>query len=268
MARLDCERSKRLLHRLNRHDDTRCDRTFCGVTRITHRLYYPKYNFKTALKGKGALAAHAPRDTATRSKRKDGRSHGRCVDREIARVTKAYNRFVRSSAATRRACTTLPCFREFVRGERKATSDTARRLIAHLDGLGLVPIDAQVRVLDRTERVRTCVDLVCARKRRVDSLVLVEVKCGFEGYVSLASGRMQFELRGVPDSPRNQHHLQLALTRELYARTYQDQPEAIVVWITDTTAHHERVEPWAVRHAPDVLKRIRRKRSGASGERA
>ncbi|KAK3284443.1 hypothetical protein CYMTET_3904 [Cymbomonas tetramitiformis] len=265
MTASDRDRLERLLHRLKRHDDTHCNRAFCGVTRVAHRLYYPKYNFQTALKKGGATAARASRETTVRTRRKAGMSHGRCVDREIARATKAYNRFVRSIATTKRSCATLPCFRRFARDGQGTISDTARRLIAHLDGLELVPIDAQVRVVDRANRVRTCVDLVCARKRRVDSLVLVEVKCGFEGYVSLASGRMQFELRDVPDSPRNQHHLQLALTRELYARTYQDQPEAIVVWITDTTAHHERVEPWAVRHAPDVLRRIRRSRSGASG---
>lgn len=254
-------RLKKLVRRLDAHDDTHCDRAFCGLTRITHRLYYPKYSFKTAVRKQDAPADGATRDS--RSKRKDGMSHGRRVDSEIARITKFYNRTVRSKLAIDGTCVALPSFRSFMRSERVACCDTAKRFFAYLESQNLVPIDAQVRVCDPSNRVRTCVDLVCARERRVDSLVLVELKCGFEGYVSLASGRMQFELRHVPDSPRNQHHLQLALTRELYARTYRDRPDAIVVWITGARAHHERLEAWAERHASDVLARIRRKRAGS-----
>eukprot|EP00854_Cymbomonas_tetramitiformis_P000167 gene167-301_t len=153
----------------------------------------------------------------------------------------------------------LPSAVEFASESAVVQHRPTRKILKYLEAIGLMPVDAQVRVVDTDARCRTAADIVCARVERISSLVIVEVKCGFDGYVSLSSGRMQFELRKVPDSPRNQHHLQVAVTRELYMRTYTGDVDAIVLWANESTVRHERVERWAAVHASDVLDRIKKK---------
>ena len=76
-------------------------------------------------------------------------------------------------------------------------------------------------------------DLLC-----VDSFgepVLCELKCGFQGYYGGSSARMRGALAAFGNSPMCQHQAQLAVTVELFKKTYGVRPRAYVLLINDAT---------------------------------
>ncbi|KAK3251045.1 hypothetical protein CYMTET_39589 [Cymbomonas tetramitiformis] len=135
-----------------------------------------------------------------------------------------------------------------------------RAAIDRLSRAELLPVDAQVMVGDSETLTRTAVDVLCVSKRDPQKTVLIEVKCGFDRYLSSSSGKMRFELEAVDNSPRNQHHLQLAVTRELYARAYPllEVPTGAVLWIdNDNNTRAESVKLWATENVDAVLRRMK-----------
>ena len=78
----------------------------------------------------------------------------------------------------------------------------------------------------------TAVDLVCERR---GSLYVIEVKTGWNGVPYEGGGRaMRGAASGMSDCPRNQHALQLLVTRYLFRLTFGlERCAAAVVRVSD-----------------------------------
>ena len=82
-----------------------------------------------------------------------------------------------------------------------------KKFLKALKILKLRPHDAQTAVADTSARLGTGVDLVCLDER--GRHVLVEIKCGFGGYLDRGTGRMRAELSKFGNSPRWQHQVRI-----------------------------------------------------------
>jgi len=107
----------------------------------------------------------------------------------------------------------------------------------------------------RLEIPRAC-DLVCIDSRD-GGAVVVEIKCGFDGYLDARCGHMRHECAMLADSPRQQHQVQLALTTALFARTYKlTAARAFVLRACDAGVHFYRLRPSVLNMAPAMLLRM------------
>lgn len=100
---------------------------------------------------------------------------------------------------------------------------------------GMRPTAAQVAVGDASLFLGTRADVVCKKESDV---YLLEIKTGFANYLYRHTGSaLKPPLQEFTDSPNNQHHLQLALTKHMYQQTYPDiaVKGCYVVYIRDTT---------------------------------
>lgn len=134
-----------------------------------------------------------------------GRRRGRAVDSQLTRLVNAGK--------------TLPS-----RGNY-SLSNLVLATLAHND---LEPLVSQRAVCDERLRVATAIDLLCLC-RATSTLVVVEVKCGYESnhhaaFVGDDDGqcRMAFPLRTLKDTPTNRHLVQLACTNELFRKGFVD----------------------------------------------
>ncbi|KAK3288092.1 hypothetical protein CYMTET_4397 [Cymbomonas tetramitiformis] len=215
--------------------------THHGITKPLRQAYYPKYAF---------TGYDATVDAADRSRK--GQRFGSAVDRAACElVLKFRDRWRRHL----RGCTkAAPDLRPMI-AELKIPH--ARHLLLALLRQGLIPIDAQVPVTSADAPLRTEVDFVCCDARE-GGMALVELKCGFCGYRTRASGRMQHELRQQNDSPEMQHHLQLALTTRMFRQTYRDvtRVSAYVVYCDDTGVTRQPLRVWASRAAKAATLRV------------
>ncbi|KAK3255104.1 hypothetical protein CYMTET_35731 [Cymbomonas tetramitiformis] len=255
-------RLQALVDRLRSHEDFASDRRARtgtkGITRVLHDVYYPKYNFRRCLRRESA-----PENVRPAVGSANGMRRGRLVDGQLCDLVRRFRTEIcrDSTIARMRETGRLMSFRGFV--EREAPRHLhlmTRAAIRRLNRMNLLPVDAQVLVGDTESLTRTAVDVLCVLKRDPRKAVLVELKCGFDRYLSLSSGKMRFELRAVDNSPQNQHHLQLAVTRELYARAYAslEVPTGLVLWINnDGNTRAESVRPWAIENVDAVLRRMR-----------
>tara|TARA_B100000767_G_scaffold18773_1_gene17231 strand:+ start:316 stop:1059 length:744 start_codon:yes stop_codon:yes gene_type:complete len=122
-----------------------------------------------------------------------GLRRGKAVDAQVSRLAKA-------SVAARKTSKML-----------KLTRLTFNALAYH----GLVPVDAQRVVIDRSRGIGTAVDVVCTRGDH--ELVLVELKTGFGGDRTKSAGAfMQKPIVKAKDSNVNRHFAQLAVTIHLF----------------------------------------------------
>lgn len=119
----------------------------------------------------------------------------------------------------------------------------SRGFIALTKRLRLRPIGAQVVVRCERCNIATMVDGVFLNAR--GRVVLVELKCGFEGYVDRSTGNMRGVFASFSDAPKNQHQIQLAFTRCMFERTFPElgTVDGIVVRMTETGAHVRSVDP-------------------------
>jgi hypothetical protein len=106
----------------------------------------------------------------------------------------------------------------------------------------LRPIGAQVVVRCEQCDLATLVDGVFLNAE--GRVVLVELKCGFEGYVDRSTGAMRGPFCALSNAPVNQHQIQIAFTRCMFERTFPEfgKVDAIVVRMTETGAHVKAVE--------------------------
>lgn len=238
-------RAKRLAEQLRRLGDVRPGRggggrprgyafaghggNASGITELLRRCYYPDYRYRggaTGEKGKG------PR----------GMRRGTKVDVEVRGVVRA----LAAGETWKPGRDTHPLTTKFVRA---------------LDVLGLEPVTAQTCVGDPGEGLATGVDLV-AMDRKTGRLVLVELKCGFNGYNDRGTGPMRHELAGFMNSPRFQHQLQLAVTLELFVRTFGLAPQtAYVLCANDNGVAYHELEPAVKALAPAMVARLRARRA-------
>ncbi|KAK3234671.1 hypothetical protein CYMTET_55221 [Cymbomonas tetramitiformis] len=251
-------------HMLHQHDTKKrhARSHYSGITRPLQKVYYPKYNFKRAIrldkaKTENSATRATGRTRASEDRIKIGRKGGTLVDNEVARVIKSYRRACLDDRGSYEK-DQLPSLYKFSLKHFRLKNDLSQRILKHIDVMGWTAIDSHVHVEDADSQTRTAADFICVQKANPRSFAVMELKCGFEGYVSLYSGNMQHELKHVPNSPRNQHHLQVALTREMYIRTYDDPKKvyAFVIWANDTAVHHEEVAEWALANASATLNRL------------
>jgi hypothetical protein len=124
--------------------------------------------------------------------------------------------------------------------------------------LELRPLGAQVVVRCEHADLATLVD--CVFLNAQNSIVLVELKCGFEGYVDRANADMRGDFKSLTNAPKNQHQIQLAFTSCMFERTFPEfgRVDALVVRMTDTGAHVRSVDSEVDRIAREVFARGRR----------
>ena len=178
-----------------------------GLTAVTRERYYPEYVF---VPGSGAWSGGGG---VPKKKRRDGgMSRGRRVDVEIERWIKRELRPLRPPEG---GSTPLrPPVTSEVRGGLRGcsplpTHPLARAFVTLTRRLGLVPVGAQVVVRDEQLDLATLVDGVFVNER--GRVVLVELKCGFEGYNDASNGRMRRPFQRFTNAPKYQHQLQLQL---------------------------------------------------------
>ena len=126
-----------------------------------------------------------------------GLRRGKAVDSQVSRLA--------ASTATARSAAT----------KYKYTS----LAFSALERAGLEPLAGQRVVLSRAHGIATAADVVCYRKD--NSLVLVELKCGFSGNRTLAAvlknkiQHLRAPCAGATDCILNRHMAQLATTHRL-----------------------------------------------------
>ena len=103
--------------------------------------------------------------------------------------------------------------RELPKLGSSASGDCLIRLLRALEQWQLAPVATQLCVADGNTRIATAVDLIC--RDRAGDAVAIELKCGYDGTILTAKGEFPAPLNGVPNSPLNQHFLQLATTLHL-----------------------------------------------------
>jgi hypothetical protein len=80
---------------------------------------------------------------------------------------------------------------------------------------------------------------------------------GFNSYMDKGTGAMKHELAGYANSPRYQHQAQLAVTTELFTRTFGLAPStAYVLCANDMGVSYHELEPAFRRLAPAVIARL------------
>lgn len=145
---------------------------------------------------RGPAGAAAARGPAWRGPG-GGMRRGRAVDGQISKL-------VRAGPKARKLTRPL-----------KLTS----MFFAALDRHGLEPVDAQRVVVDAQRGLGTAIDVVC---QRGDEIVLVELKCGYDGDRSApavsprGSCRMRHPLQKAVDSALHRHLAQLAATKQMF----------------------------------------------------
>jgi len=107
-------------------------------------------------------------------------------------------------------------FRKLVKHRRVYTD----RLIKYLVGQKWRPVHAQLVVHNPRESIATKVDLVCQRDN--GSLVVVELKCGFDGKAlrSCTAHKMLAPFHMLNDCPFHQHQVQLAFTYHMFCHSF------------------------------------------------
>lgn len=164
------------------------DATLRGLTQQLARAFYPTYRQSASARTR---AGH------TNRWRGDGARRGSRVDRELTAAANAPARFQRDRA------------HRFTQGILDFLAHKHLRLVA-----GQVPLH------DARLALATAIDLLAVDTQRGGALVLIEIKCGFEGYCRDGNA----PLRGpvpVANSPANQHQLQLLMMREILRRRYR-----------------------------------------------
>jgi hypothetical protein len=117
----------------------------------------------------------------------------------------------------------------------------SRAFITLMHKLKLRPIGAQVVCRCAICDIATLIDAVFIDKN--NCVVLVELKCGFEGYIDEFTGNMQGVFKSLTNAPKNQHQIQVAFSRCMFERTFPELGaiDALVVRMTTSGAHVSRV---------------------------
>lgn len=244
---------------------TETGKAYRGLAKGLRRVFFPDYRLQRnrdtsapagapvgANGASEAGAAPVPGQGGGAGSSLVGRARGRRVDREMdAWIAAGSPRVVSASSEDARA-------RRFARAWHPYTL----RIIGALGRLGLVGVATQVPVCDPSLRIATAVDLLC-RHRATGTWVVCEIKCGFNGTVNEdATGQMREPLAQVTNCPRNQHQLQLACTESMLMRQQSSsfrrlgRFQSCVIRAGDDGVHFEKLEDWARRAVPQVMREI------------
>lgn len=191
-----------------------------GLTLVLKDRFYHDYKF-------------LGRDETPINISRDGMARGRRVDHEIQRwikekTHKSSGRGRVVGRAMKKPSVMHPFSRAFIELTKK---------------LNMRPLASQVVVRDENCDIATLVDAVFLDER--DKIILVELKCGFEGYVEKSNARMRRPFSCFPNSPRYQHQLQVCFTKHMFLATFPEfqHVEALVVRMTEKGAHVSRTDP-------------------------
>lgn len=195
----------------------------CGITKLLNQTFYPNYQYTGRCKQKF--------DYVTGAKR------GTLVDVQVRDVVRAM-------------------FDEKYERKHKTLHPYTKKIMSSLKILDLTASFAQCYVGDSASRIATGVDLVC-----IDNVskrpVIVELKMGFNGTLDSSNGFMRSVLQTYPNSPRYQHQAQLAVTYELFKRTYGLEPvKCLVLNGNDKGVNFHELEPAFRTLAPQILHEI------------
>ena len=245
---------KRVTWRVDRRCFVLNDQTpLKGLTPTLAKTFYPAYREPRASRGPLAESKLAP--DARRAVREvtglAGLELGTTVDREVTQwVRLIWNhglQWAHVLPTAERPSPPLPrtlldnaaeCAR--LRHLQHNSNLYTRRFLRELANRQLVPVASQLCVGSLDARLGTAVDVVCALSTGVQRLpegrwllrpgatvVLLELKCGWEQTYQRYCGRMKAPLAHLTDSPEHQHQLQLLLTRILFERTYRGRGHAV-----------------------------------------
>lgn len=203
-----------------------------GITKLLNQTFYPNYHFTGRSKQKF--------DTVTGAKR------GTLVDCQVRDVVRAM-------------------FDPSYQRKHKTLHPYTKKIMSSLKVLKLTPALAQCYVGDASTKIATGVDLVCLDDESKRP-VIIELKMGFNGTLDNSNGFMKGILQAYPNSPRYQHQAQLAVTYELFKRTFGLEPvRCLVLNGNDKGVHFHELEPAFRVHAADILHEISKVRQKKCG---
>eukprot|EP00854_Cymbomonas_tetramitiformis_P026313 gene26313-32265_t len=233
-------------------------RSRCGITKWMKIVYYPSYDYHKA-RGRRRKTRAANRTNGADSTREPreigGFGRGRLVDDQLRIAVRAHGERLREMQCSdehrsRRVCSRFPAV-------DAGSHPYVKRILRVLQKLQLMPVDAQTAVACARSALHTAVDLVCVDLTS-GAVIVVEVKCGFDDYADEHNDFMRHELRRHDNSPRNQHQLQLAITAELFRRSY---PRlhfggGYIIRAMARGVYYEQLGAWARSAAPAALRRM------------
>jgi hypothetical protein len=189
-----------------------------GLNVILKQVFYPMYNYKTAIYGPFKLS----RTTLPDDMPKSGKLRGLMLDRHVNQMTYLCNKGVslkllisnidpKSELQNKKIITQVRNFR------RVCCGYLSQQMIPYLIDHHLTPIESQYPVADENVRVGTCIDLIC--KDSVGSYVILENKVGFESYYKRHSGfKMTSPFIYLEDCPEHQWFLYLTFAISMFQR--------------------------------------------------
>ena len=200
-------------------------RSHTGITKLAALTFFPRYCYERSHPrdkvGRGSKGGKGARRGAGKGGSRAGLARGTRVDVELRAYTQlARTRLAAAAARGASAWGKNHSIRSLLRPQAGSHPFTAK-IASGMQLMGLHPVLAQVAVEDSMTRIGTACDLVCVDACDA-SVVVVEIKCGFDGYFDASCGGMLHEpgRAGCTDAPRFQHQVQLALTAALFERTY------------------------------------------------
>lgn len=176
-----------------------------GLTNVIRETYYPDYTFEKG--GGGGLPP------SKKGGGKGGMARGRLVDDQVRRWIQG-----KMKKSYLKKC--HPFARAFV------------ELIENV--LKLSPVGAQVVVRDEESNLATLADGVFVDRQ--GRTVVLELKTGFENYNDKATGKMKGVYSFLSNCPGNQHRVQLALTVEMFEKTFPELGAVIPLLVRMTSA--------------------------------
>ena len=188
-----------------RNNDTDTEKTFRGLTRALHDVFWPDYAYQESIydatpRLKTKSSKGKKRGGGLMAAQRNGLSRGTRTHRQLEDYVN------------------MP-IEEFLRENGKTLDVYTSKAIVAFREWELVPLRAEVPVFDEATQVATSIDTLCMDKS--GALVLVEVKTGFDNYLMRGSGPMKGPLQfSYSNSPLNQAFLQALFSNELMNRCY------------------------------------------------
>ena len=105
--------------------------------------------------------------------------------------------------------------------------DFTKKAIIALNMWELKPKKAELPICDTDNNIGTAIDAICTNTRK--EIVLVEWKCGFDGYFEKGNEYMAAPLGGVLNSPLNQAFCQIIIEAEILRRFYNTDVKCLYV---------------------------------------
>lgn len=222
--------------------DTQERKRLKGAAKLLAKRFWPAYSFRRAPRGaapaEGAPPPPPPTERGRACTARQGRARGTLVDREVARA---------------------------INGQRlRSPHPFTTYALEALRRARIRAVAAQVVVFDAG--IATAVDILGADE--AGTLCCVELKCSSDSRYGGACGPMRGVLAGRVDSLREQHAVQVQVTRLLFERTYGCRANAYVLRVNErgaTLSSQPRAED-AARALEELTRRSRggRRRAAAS----